>query len=101
MHETIVKLKNGETYSGSINYFRPAFGWFSLFGIDRKFYFDECESVITPGQRVSIHSPPEGEVQDEIARAKRELDDGRIYGWEQDGQPYPLTRFEWEKKYET
>lgn len=98
MHTTIVKLKTGEIFSGPINMFRPAFNWFTLFGIDRVFTFDECEYVITPNERVSINSPLEGEVQDEMMRAKRNLDDGRKYGWEEDGKSYPKEKFDWEKK---
>jgi len=105
MHITIVKLKNGETYSGPMELFRPALGWFTLFGEGRKFYFDECESVITPNERVSINSPPEGETQDEMARAKQDLDWGREHKWtEQDEDgisfPYPQEKAEWEKRCE-
>ena len=99
MHTTIVKLKNGETYSGSIEKFRPSFGWFTLFEYERKFYFDECESVVTPNERIDINTP-DG-MQDEILRAKKNLDKGRKYGWEQDGKLYPVEKFEWEKRYET
>lgn len=105
MHTTIVTLKNGEVHSGPMGTFRPAFGWFTLWGEDRKFYFDECESVITPNERVNIHSPPEGETQDEMKRAKKDLDGGRERGWTETDEggvrhQYPKEKFEWEKKYE-
>ena len=99
MHTTIVKLKNGEKYSGPINLFRPCFNWFTLYGVNRVFSFDECESVITPNERVSINSPLQGEVCDEMARAKRNLEDGRKYGWTQDGKPYPKEKFVWEERF--
>lgn len=100
MHTTIVKLKSGEQYEGMINLFRPAFGWFTLFGYERKFYFDDCESVVTHDQRVSIYSSVDGEYSDEMLRAKDDLDWGREHGWTEDGNPYPKEKFEWEKKYE-
>jgi len=100
VHTTIVKLKTGEIYEGPISYFRPCFNWFTLFGVNKQFSFDECESVITPNERVRINSPMEGEPQDEMLRAKSNLDAGRKYGWKEDGQPYPQEKFEWEKRYD-
>lgn len=105
MHTTVITLKNGEVHEGSINLFRPSFGWFTLFGDDRKFYFDECESVITRGQRVSINSPIEGEDQDEMLRAKKLLEAGRIWRWTEKDENgvechYPQKEFEWESRYE-
>lgn len=102
MHTIIVTLKNGEVYEGSMNKFRPALGWFTLMGLARKIWFEECESVYTPNERVSINSPPEGETQDEMKRAKKELDWGREKGWtetDEDGnaQPYPKEKWDWEK----
>lgn len=104
MHITYVKLKNGEEYSGPIGTFRPCFGWFTFLGEDRKFYFDECESVITPNERVSINSPIEGESCDEMERAAQDLAYGRARGWTQRDEwdnicAYPKEKFEWEKKY--
>ena len=100
MHYTVVKLKNGEEYSGPIEYFRPFSNWFSLFGIERRFNFDECESVVTPDERVSINSPMYGEVCDEMKRAKKDLDDGRKYSWVEDGVKCPTEKFGWEALYE-
>ena len=105
MHRTIVELKSGSQVSGAIDLFRPALGWFTLRGVEGKIRFDDCISVITPNERVSIHSPPEGETCDEMARAKWDLDNGREHGWVEDDEkgrvhPYPKEKFEWEKKYE-
>jgi len=105
MHTTIVKTKCGKTYSGAICYFRPAFNWFSIWCNEdncnvKKFYFDECESVITPHERIHIYSPLDGEEQDEMLRAKSNLDAGRKYGWKEEGVDYPKEKFEWEEKYE-
>ena len=96
MHTTIVKLKDGKTYSGPINLWRPCFNYFTLFGVDKTFSFDECESVITKGTRVDVMSPPEGEDLDVMWEAKKDLDMGRKYGWEEDGKPYPKEKWEWE-----
>jgi len=100
MHITEVKLKDGTKYRGAIELYRPCFNYFYLFGISRKFSFDECESIITPNERVNINSPVTGTECDEMKRAKKNLDDGRKYGWKQDGIPYPQKKFDWEEKYE-
>lgn len=105
MHATIVKTKDGKEYRGPMSSFQPVFNWFKLFGIDKKFSFDECESIITKGERISINSGLEGEDYDEMKRAKKYLDDGRKFKWEErdeDGtyKLYPQEKFEWEKKYE-
>jgi len=100
MHNTIVKLKNGEEYKSPIKLWRPCFNYFYLFDYERKFIFDECESIITPNERVNINSPITGEECDEMKRAKKDLDDGREFGWKQDGKPYPIRKFNWEKRYE-
>ena len=96
---TIVKLKNGETYSGAIKEWRPAFNWFTLFGEDRVFSFNECESIISPNERVSINSPIEGEEQDKFKEAKRDLDLGRENGWtetDENGVERPYPKEKWE-----
>jgi hypothetical protein len=100
MHTTKVKLKDGKEYVGAIKLWRPCFNYFYLFNIQRKFSFDECESIITPNERVNINSPVTGEECDEMKRAKEDLNDGRKYGWEQDGIPYPVKKFDWEKRYD-
>lgn len=98
MHTTIVKTKSGKEYSGCIWYFRPSQNWFSIIIGDetKRFSFDDVESVITKGERVSINSPLEGEDQDEIERARKDLRDGRKYKWTQDDKPYPDRKFAWE-----
>jgi len=98
MHNTIVKTKDGKEYSGVLWTFRPSFNWFTIIDNDktRKFSFDDVESVITKGERVSINSPLEGEDQDEIERARKNLKDGRKYKWTQDDKPYPERKFAWE-----
>ena len=35
-----------------------------------------------------------------MLRAKKDLDDGRKYGWTEEDKPYPVEKFEWEKKYD-
>ena len=106
MHITIVKTKDGNTYEGRMAYFRPSFNWFSMWvydskgNIERRFSFDDCESVITPHERINRNSPPEGEPCDEMKRAKEDLDCGREHGWTEDGKPYPQEKFDWEKRYE-
>jgi len=105
MHTTIVTLKTGEVVSGSMGFFRPALNWFKLWDSNRKFYFDDCEAVVTLNQRVSINSPLEGETCDEMKRAKKDLDWGREKGWtetdeERKEHPYPKEKFAWEKRYE-
>lgn len=103
---TYIKTKSGEECSGPIKLFRPAFNFLTLFNYpNRKFSFDECESIITKGERVSINSPLEGEDQDEFIRAKKNLDWGRLNGWTETDEngievPYSEEKFEWEKRYE-
>lgn len=101
MHTTIVKTKNGKEYKGPIYLFRPAFNYFSIIdneeGVEKEFTFDECESVITPNERLTRDTIGDC---DEILRAKKELDDGREHGWTENNKSYPVEHFEWEKKYE-
>lgn len=102
MHDTHVKTKDGKEYVGTLYMFRPALNYFTLFSIDKKFSFDECESVITPNERLSID---EIRTCDEIKRAKEILDAGREFNWteiddDDNRKSYPKEKFEWEKKYE-
>jgi hypothetical protein len=78
MHDTTVKMKaeyGGQVYCGPIWEWKPKEGWFTLtdavVGLVT-IRLEAVESAITKGQRVSINSPPEGEDQDELARAKRD-----------------------------
>ena len=98
MHTTVVTLKDGTVLKGPIGIFRPAFNWFTLLGNDRKICFDDCISVITPNERCSVNSPPEGEPHDLMKAAAQTLADGRQYGWTEDGTPYPKKKWDWEKK---
>lgn len=102
---TVVKTKDGKEYEGAIKLFRPSFNFFTLFNHKDKFSFDDCESIITHGERVSINSPVEGEDCDEMLRAKEDLDVGRKHGWVEiddrgDAIPYPKKKFDWEESYE-
>jgi hypothetical protein len=77
MHTTRIKLKDGSRLAGSIAEWRPKDGYFVLADTEnendgdvRKILLIEVESAITSGQRISAKSPPEGEDQDELARAR-------------------------------
>lgn len=103
MHNVIVTLKDGTVYKGPIKVFRPVFNYFIIWGsdgVEKKFCFDDCKSLITENERVSINSPIEGEPDDLMLKAKQSLDDGREHGWREDGKDYPLEHFNWGKKYE-
>lgn len=100
MAVTYIKTKDGKEYSGPIAKWRPRENWFSIFDFDepagdRKFSFDDIESAVTKGERVSIYSPSEGEEQDELERAREHLKSARKYGWDNFTEDTPL--FEWEK----
>ena len=103
MHSTIVRLKDGKEYKGPLWLFRPAFNYFTIIisddqqDIEKEFTFDECESVITPNERLTKNTIGDC---DEMARAKKDLDNGRKHGWTEQGKPYPIEKFEWEKRYE-
>ena len=101
-----VKTKDGKEYSGEIKLFRPSFNYFMLMGEERRFIFDECESVVKKNERVSIHSPIDGEFQDVMQKAHKDLETGRDYHWtekDEEGRdcPYPKEPFAWESKYQT
>lgn len=104
MHITIIKLNNGMEITGFIDKYRPQDGWMSLmkgacirdkenvsFDSDKPYmiYFKDMISAVTKDERLSINHIGD---QDEIARAKYDLAQGRMYGWE----GYPLEKFEWE-----
>ena len=103
---TYVKTKDGKEYSGEIKLFRPSFNFFTLMGEERKFIFDECETVVKKNERISIHSPVDGEFQDVMKKAHKDLETGRDYHWtekDEEGRdcPYPKEPFAWESKYQT
>ena len=95
MHDTKVKLKNGEEYWGPMWEFRPEFNWFSIIdtatddGEIRKICIDDIESAITGGERISIDSVGD---QDEVERARKFLEQGRQFGWDD----IPEEKFDWE-----
>ena len=100
MAVTYIKTKDGKEHSGPIAKWRPMENWFSIFDFDelsgsKKFCFDDIESAVTKGERVSIYSPLEGEDRDELERARKYLRDARKYGWSDFTEDTPL--FEWEK----
>lgn len=104
MHTTTVKTKKGQEYKGALWGFRPSFNYFGLLCGDetKQFSFDECESVITEGERLNVNTIGDC---DEIKRAKKILDDGRKYKWTETDELgirhlYPQEKFEWEKRYE-
>lgn len=103
MHTTIVKTKDGQEYKGVLWFFRPAFNYITLLIWDGKnenekeFSFDECESITTLNERLTKNTIGDC---DEMLRAKKMLDDGRKHGWTEQGKPYPVEKFEWEKKYD-
>lgn len=84
MHDTIVKMKDGREFKGSLHYFRPRWGWMSLFAgpddlINRglPIPFRAMESATTLNERLSVHRIGDC---DEIARA-------REAGWDPDEDP--------------
>jgi hypothetical protein len=82
MHDTNVVMKDGRKYSGPIWKWRPKEGYFTVIDYSAsdeptRIELNEVESAKTLGERVSINSPPEGEEQDELERARRD-------GWTDD-----------------
>ena len=93
MHITIIKTKSGKEYSGFVMVFRPDEGWISIVDGDvlRKFKFDDLDSVVTKGERLSISKIGDC---DEIERARRYMKDGRKRNWFNKEIPV----MDWEKK---
>jgi len=93
MHITNIKTKNGKEYSGFIMVFRPEEGWMSIVDGDclRKFNFDDLESAITNGERLTINKIGDC---DEIERARKYMKDGRELGWFNK----EITIMDWEKE---
>ncbi len=76
MHDIQVLMKDGRKFEGQIWEWRPTEGYFTIcdYSVANEPTRIELKDVAfakTPGQRVSIDSPPEGEEQDELARARR------------------------------
>lgn len=76
MHDCLVKMKDGTTWCGPINLFRPKEGWMSLMGEDaqEKLFFRDMLSAVTKGERVCVSKIGD---QDEIARARNDGWDGK------------------------
>lgn len=77
MHTTKVVLKDGEVISGVMVKWRPQEGWFSLGAIAigapvRKIQFEDVESAVTFGQRVSLGKV---EDRDELKRYKEQVEE--------------------------
>lgn len=96
MHTTVITLKNGEKHGGNLQMFRPCESYISILEWDDndsakvvKYDINDMESAVTLGERISINKIGD---QDEIARARKDLADGRRYGWE----GYPKDKFKWE-----
>lgn len=88
---TKVVTKDGKQYNGPIEMWRPEQNWFSIVWADREkvFSFDDVESAITYGDRINVREIGD---RDELERARKDLKDGRTYGWE----GYPSEKFSWE-----
>lgn len=80
MHNTIATLKNGKKISGPIMKWRPEEGWFTLADNDRdcRIRFNQCKSIVTPGERIG---PGKLGEDDDLARAREHMKDGRRLGW--------------------
>ena len=90
MHTTEVKTRDGKEFSGVLWEFKPAENYFTITDGDGiiKFSFDDVESVITKGERISINKIGD---MDEVERARKYLIGCRKFGW----IDVPV-RFDWE-----
>lgn len=75
MHETKVKLKNGDELCGAIWMWRPTEGFFTLIGEDseKKICLRDIASAVTEGVRISA---TEVRDRDELERARENGWDG-------------------------
>ena len=97
MHNTKIKTKDGKKYYGTLLYWKPCENYLSIVSytkknpdsIELKFSFDDLESAITEGTRISIDKVGS---EDEIQRARKYLERGRKYGW----KDVPEKKFDWE-----
>ena len=92
---TVVKTKDGNEYAGPIQKWRPEDNYLILdtFPKETKISFDDMVSAECM-DRISINSPIDGEYQDQIERARRDLKRGRKYNWFKKEVPI----YGWEKK---
>lgn len=77
MHDTNVTMKDGRTYCGPIWIWRPKEGYFTVVDYSAsdeptRIELKDVQSAKTKGERVSVNSPPEGEEQDELVRARND-----------------------------
>ena len=75
MHDCYVTMKDGRKFQGPIWLWRPAEGYFTMIDGPEPDGRIELKDVLTAehrDERVSIHSPPEGEYEDDLARARRD-----------------------------
>lgn len=106
MHITTAVMKDGRTIKGFIMKFRPASGFMlldccsvngGLVANDMRINFNDAVSITTEGERGKKRG--ESVVADELARARKYMDDARTYGWEEDGKKitpdWPVQ--EWQK----
>ena len=94
MHNTNIRMKNGEEFSGMIRSFHPEEGWFSVLnhlGEERLVMFSEVYSAITPNSRMAFGMVTD---RDELRRAAEELSRGREDGW----VGYPAETEDWEQE---
>ena len=93
---TVIITKDNKEHVGSLNLWRPEENYLSIFSgfVEIEINFNNIKSAIEYGARVSINSPPEGEEQDLLERARMDLKQGRENGWFEKEVPI----MEWEKK---
>ena len=76
MHNVYVKMKDGTERCNPLWCWRPAEGWFTLFGApEDKIYLRDVVSAVQYGQRVSVKEPCTD--VDLLTRARKE-------GWSED-----------------
>ena len=77
----VIKTKKGE-YFGPIELWRPEENFVSIRdgAAIVEISFDDIESAYKY-DRISINSPPEGEREDLLERARKDLREGREKGW--------------------
>jgi len=95
MHITEVKTKDGKEFSGVLWEFKPVKNYFTIIDGDDsiKFSFDDVESVITKGERISNGIIGD---QDEIERARQYLIKSREYSSKLGWDDAPIKKYDWE-----
>lgn len=102
MHTTTIKTKDGKTYIGYINLFKPELGFVKLFQYEDHIRFDDIESMITEGEIIDCVINKKRNITkliiqdiDELKRAKILLEEAREYHRFGMDENTPLQ--EWEK----